>query len=101
MLISEREQAEALAESQRREREEALSRSRSASAHVHAFTLATEGKAEDLKHVVEKNALDVNKPRSQKDIKTTNQIANFVTMLHLAAGSGDVATVQCLLEKGS
>lgn len=90
-----------MAESQRLEREEALSKSRSASAHVHAFKLATEGKADDLRHVVEKNALDVNKPRSQKDIKTTNQIVNFSTMLHHAASSADLATVECLLEKGS
>ena len=89
------------AELDRIAREEALARSRFAAAHVHAFQLAADGRSAELKKLVEKYALDVNKPRSQKQDNSTKAMSKFPTMLHRAAGSGDVATVAYLLEKGS
>ena len=93
--------AEEQAELDRKACEEVLARSRVTAAHDHAFRLATNGRSAELKKLVEEHALDVNKPRSQKEHNSTKTMSQFPTMLHRAAGSGDIATVVYLLEKGS
>ncbi|KAF7978096.1 hypothetical protein HWV62_1496 [Athelia sp. TMB] len=97
----EREIAAEQAELDRIAREEALARSRFAAAHDHAFQLASDGRSAELRKLVEEYALDVNKPRSQKEDNSTKMMSKFPTMLHRAAQSGDTATVVYLLEKGS
>jgi hypothetical protein len=70
-------------------------------AQINAFQFGKEGRSAEMRSIIEKFDLDVTKPRklnSKKDVKVKE--TNFETMLHVAAGSCDVALIDWLLGRG-
>lgn len=101
-FTSERELAEEQAKIDRLAREEAKDQARVASAQNNAFQLGKEGKGAEMRILIEKFCLDVTRPRklnSKKDPKSDKE-TGFETMLHVAAGSCDVALIDWLLGRG-
>jgi hypothetical protein len=94
----EREQAEEQAGIDRLAHEEARDQARIASAQNSAFQLAKEGNSADLRALIEKFDLDVTQPRKLNQKRAE---INFETLLHVAAGSCDVALLDWLLGRGT